>query len=231
MASRTDPARADLEQEVIRLKREGLSQRAIGERLGISQRTAGRYLGSGLDRIVAPEVQQIRAQSYQRLSNVLPAYEKRAAKGDDKAAVTMVKVDESIRKLYGADVTRAQEDAAGTAALLEKLPDAVAETFTHAFLVARTGDLKDYGWLHAMQGYGPQYLAWIVNGRPEPRPAAPVWAPPDPAPAPEPGVIQPSAVMPGPDSDREFKELIEKALRQADEMLGGDWDNPPKEDA
>jgi transcriptional regulator with XRE-family HTH domain len=217
MPSRTDPARADQEAEVLRLKREnpGMSQRAIAAELGVSQATVHRYLTSGLDRIVAPEVAGLREASYARLSALLPVHMKRAAKGDDRATDQVRKLDESIRRLYGVDsvepltlvLARQTEDTGALVAdALTEALDAYAPVLGLAPHEAR--------WRVEMEQCARDTAVWVLGGREGPRPMAP-HRPAPPAERVElPHVVQPSAIMPGPGSGwgDEERRLIERAI-------------------
>lgn len=209
MPSRTDPGRADLEREVIRLKREeDLTQREIAARLGISHQTVGRYLRSGLDRVVAPEVSELRSQSYARLAALLPAQEKRAVKGDQRAAAAVVRIDESIRKLYGLDapehigivLERRTEDMGALVAdaLTEALGGVVGALHLEPYLAR---------WAVELEQYGRDLATWALTDREGPRPLPPV----RPA-APEQRVIR-GELMPGPGwAGTDDQRLIEEAL-------------------
>jgi len=211
MPSRTDPGRADLEADVIRLKREeDLSQRAIAERLGISHATVGRYLRSGLDRVVAPEVSELRTASYARLSALLPAQEKRAVKGDQRAAAAVVRIDESIRKLYGLDAPE------HIGVVLERRTDDLGALVADALTEALGGvvaalHLAPYEarFVVELEQHGRDLAQWVLSDRDGPRPVPPV----RPAPPAERVAVAELMPAPGPGwSGTEEQRLVNRAL-------------------
>jgi transcriptional regulator with XRE-family HTH domain len=212
MPSRTDPGRADLEAEVIRCKREGLSQRETAAELGVSHQTVGRYLRSGLDRVVAPEVGELRTASYARLTSLLPAQEKRAVKGDHRAAAAVVRIDESIRKLYGLDAPEP------IGLVLERRTDDLGQLVADALSEALGGVVGALGlaphearWRVELEQHGRDLAQWALSEREAPRPVAPV------RPAPPAERVAVAELMPGPgwsgtDEEQELRRLMSRIV-------------------
>lgn len=208
MSSRTDVDRAEKERDVIRLRRSGLTQEEIGAELGISQATVHRYLKSGLDRVVAPEVENLRAESYERLSDLLPPQTRRAAKGDPAAAAVVVRIDESIRKLYGLNAPehigialsqRTEEDG-------RIIADALSEALGGVLDVA----VDDPRFRRELEQFGSSLAQWVLTERTTPRPIAPARPVQAAAESDEPGV----------------QKAIADALRMANEILGQGSEGP-----
>lgn len=213
MPSRTDPARADLEQEAVRLTREGLTQRQVAAELGVSHQTVGRYLRSGLDRVVAPEVSELRTASYARLTALLPAQEKQAVKGDQRAAAAVVRIDESIRRLYGVDSVEP------LTLVLKKNDELMGDLVGDAITEALRGVVEALGtapfearWRVELEQYGRDLAQWALREREGPRPVPPV----RPAPPAERVAVAELMPAPGPGWSSDEQRLIERAILDAD---------------
>lgn len=210
MASRTDPARAEREREVVRLTKDGMTQREVAAELGISQATVQRHLKSGLDRVVAPEAGELRSASYQRLTALLPAQEKRAVKGDARAAAAVVRIDESLRKLYGLDAPE------HIGVVLERRNEDMGSLVADALSEALSGVVGALGlaphetrWRVELEQHGRDLAQWVLTDRDGPRPVAPQ----RPAPPVERAVL--GELMPGPGwAGTEDERAVQRVLAE-----------------
>jgi hypothetical protein len=107
--SRLAPARlrtAALEEECLRLRREGLSHRQIASRLGIVPSTAYKRIRHGLSEVNERNLEsatELRALETQRLDELQQAIWEQAAGGDLKAIDRILRIMERRAKLLGLD--------------------------------------------------------------------------------------------------------------------------------
>lgn len=103
--SATAIKRAELERKVLDLRKEGLSIRAIAPKLKVSKSEAQRLLAAALAGVGATQEtkQQVRTLELERLDTWLHGIAKRAARGDEKAIMTALRIEERRAKAVGTD--------------------------------------------------------------------------------------------------------------------------------
>jgi DNA-binding CsgD family transcriptional regulator len=115
MISRQGPSKvrtAELEAECLRLRREGLTHRAIAARLGVAPATAYRRLRHALDEINERNLEDagtLRGLEMLRLDELQNAIWQRAIDGDGKALDRILAIMGRRTKLLGLDAPQRQE--------------------------------------------------------------------------------------------------------------------------
>ena len=115
MISRQGPSKvrtAELEAECLRLRREGLTHRAIAARLGVAPATAYRRVRHALDQVNARTVEDaatLRSLEMLRLDELQNAIWQRAIDGDGKALDRVLAIMTRRTKLLGLDAPQRQE--------------------------------------------------------------------------------------------------------------------------
>lgn len=107
---KTDPTRADQDEEILRLRCAGLSLRAIATRVGLSHQGVADRITAAIAELVTPAAEEWRSLETARLNDLTRlAYGVLAAAdtGDLKlkAIDRLTKLSESRRKLWGLDAT------------------------------------------------------------------------------------------------------------------------------
>jgi len=104
------------------LKLKGLSNRAIGAQLGISEGTVRRRVAKRLEERVAPKVEEYRTIMFDRCERLLNKLDDAIECGDEKAVGAYVRVMERQAKLLGLDAALQVE---ATVADVEADPEVV----------------------------------------------------------------------------------------------------------
>lgn len=107
---KTDPVRAEQDEEILRLRCSGLSLRAIAARVGLSHQGVSDRITAALAELVTPVATEYRELEAARLNDLtVRAYEVLdGAEGDEvrlKAIDRLTRLSESRRKLLGLDAT------------------------------------------------------------------------------------------------------------------------------
>ena len=107
---KTDPERAEQDEEILRLRCAGLSLRAIASRVGLSHQGVSDRITAALTELVTPAAEEFRQLEAARLNDLTrAAYEVLdEAEGDEvklKAIDRLTRLSESRRKLLGLDAT------------------------------------------------------------------------------------------------------------------------------
>lgn len=107
---KTDPARAEQDEQILRLRCAGLSLRAIAARVGLSHQGVSDRITAALAELVTPAASEYRQMEAARLNDLtVRAYEVLdGAEGDEvklKAIDRLTRLSESRRKLLGLDAT------------------------------------------------------------------------------------------------------------------------------
>lgn len=186
----------------------GKTYAVLSAELGISEALVSRRVKEAADARVSPLVDQLRDVENDRLDVLLRALQRGIADGDARAIGAAVRVSERRAKLLGLDspealsvsLSHAQEDAGAL------LVDALSAALDAVLDAAR----PDPRWVSDLRKYGEETARWALLGRVGERPVAPV-PPPAPEPA-EPGVIEASAVLPGPGSGGPADAALRAAL-------------------
>lgn len=100
---------AELEEECLRLRREGLTHRQIAARLGVAPSTAYKRVRHGLDEINQRNVEsaeQLRTMELARLDELQNAIWERATEGELRAIDAVLRIMERRAKLVGLDTSR-----------------------------------------------------------------------------------------------------------------------------
>lgn len=105
---KTDPVRAEQDEQILRLRCAGLSLRAIGARVGLSHQGVSDRITAALAELVNPAAEEFRQLEAARLNDLTSrAYEVLdGAEGDEvklKAIDRLTRLSESRRKLLGLD--------------------------------------------------------------------------------------------------------------------------------
>lgn len=98
--------------EALRLRKQGLSLRAIGEKLKLSHEAVRGYIQSALAEVAEETLQdatQLRALEVERLDAYLLALAPKIEKGDTQAISTALRVTEQRAKLLGIYAAEKQE--------------------------------------------------------------------------------------------------------------------------
>lgn len=106
---KTDPARAEQDEEILRLRCAGLSLRAIGERVGLSHQGVSDRIAAAIRELVNPAAEEWRALETARLDDLTRrAYEvlDGAESGETalKAVAQLERLSASRRKLWALDM-------------------------------------------------------------------------------------------------------------------------------
>lgn len=91
------------EQEVVRLRRGGLTWDMIGDRLGIHLTTARAAYERALKRVVQEDIEEIRKLEGERLDIAQAAIWETVLKGDNTSINTLIRIMERRAKLLGLD--------------------------------------------------------------------------------------------------------------------------------
>lgn len=98
-----DPAVIKREQEIVKLRRGGLTWDLIGERLGIHLTTAQKGYERALARVVKEDVDAIRTLETERLDIAQSAIWGNVLKGDNPSIANLLRIMERRAKLLGLD--------------------------------------------------------------------------------------------------------------------------------
>jgi hypothetical protein len=98
-----DPAVIDREQEIVKLRRGGLTWDLIGERLGIHLTTAQKGYERALARVVKEDIDAIRTLETERLDIAQSAIWGNVLKGDNPSIANLLRIMERRAKLLGLD--------------------------------------------------------------------------------------------------------------------------------
>ena len=106
---KTDPARGEQDEQILRLRCSGLSLRAIGERVGLSHTAVANRIEDAIRELVDPQAEQWRALETARLDDLTRrAYEVLdGAESDEvklKAVAQLERLSASRRKLWALDM-------------------------------------------------------------------------------------------------------------------------------
>ncbi|MEH0642846.1 hypothetical protein QBB33_15490 [Streptomyces scabiei] len=209
---KTDPTRADQDEEILRLRCAGLSLRAIATRVGLSHQGVADRITAAIAELVTPAAEEWRSLEAARLIDLTRlAYGVLAAAdtGDLKlkAIDRLTKLSESRRKLWGLDATEPLRVSLERRSDMEG--DLVAEAVTAVVSVLHLDEERRQLALRAAQA--------ALSG--EPLPEAP-------APAVEVPVVDAEQAR----REREFRELMARDGIDADELLADDEDDQDEED-
>lgn len=94
---------ANREQEVVKLRRGGLTWDLIGERVGLSPSGAHKAYQNALRRAVQEDVDAIRQVEGERLDTAQAAIWRNVLEGDNQAVNTLIRIMERRAKLLGLD--------------------------------------------------------------------------------------------------------------------------------
>lgn len=178
----------------------GRTQEAIADEYGIGQQRVSEVLAAVRESIGTADLADVARVDLERLDLMLSGVMPSATRGDTKAIGAAKGLLERRAKMLGLDATEP------LTVLLTRRNDESGQLVAHALDAALSGllaavqttpehrrELERYAWNLAQR-------TLLAVGAPEdaelpPVPVAPRW--PDPPPAPEPGVLQPSSVMKG----------------------------------
>lgn len=204
---KTDPQRAEQDEEILRLRCSGLSLRAIAARVGLSHQGVSDRITAALAELVTPAAEEYRQLEAARLTDLTTrAYEvlDAADTGELKlrAVDRLTKLSESRRKLLGLDATEPITVA------LSRRDDAEAGAVVDALLAA----VEVLGLDEGQRMAALKTAKWALEGREGPRPEAPG----------APAVEEPEVDAEQARREREFRELMARDGVDADELLAGD---------
>lgn len=89
--------------ECLRLRRQGLSYRAIGQQIGVSYTQAQRLVDAGLRRISEPDAVELRASELAHLDELSSYIRPGCVDGDPAAVGVAVRISERRSRLLGLD--------------------------------------------------------------------------------------------------------------------------------
>lgn len=93
----------DKQWQACELRSAGASYRAIGEALGVSYETARRMVKAAMDQIPVEQCDYMRKVDGERLDRLQRALWPKAISGNEKAAITVMRIMERRAKLFGLD--------------------------------------------------------------------------------------------------------------------------------
>lgn len=176
---KTDAARADQDEEILRLRCSGLSLRAIASRVGLSHQTVSNRIEDAIRELVDPRAEEWRALETARLDDLT----RRAygvldgAESDEvklKAVAQLERLSASRRKLWALDMPAPLDVTLSRRNDLEG--DLVAQTLVtalEALEVAGLGDVRE----RELKAYALALAQWkllqLGEGDPGPRPVPP----------------------------------------------------------
>lgn len=182
----------------------GKTYATISKELGVSEGLIAKRIKEAAENRVSPLVDHYRQIENDRLDSLLRSLQEGIEEGDTRAINSAVRVSERRAKLLGLDapealsvsLSRAQDDAAGL----------LADALTAAVNALLDAVRPDPRWVADLRKYGEETARWALLGRQGEPPRAPV-PPPAPEP-PTPGVVEPSAILPGPSGDAGLKSAL-----------------------
>jgi hypothetical protein len=175
---KTDPARAEQDEEILRLRCAGLSLRAIAARVGLSHQGVSDRITAVLAQLVTPAAEEYRALETVRLDTYLEALSLRIGEGDYRSVGTAVRISERRAKLLGLDSPvqldvamkqRLDLEASVVGEVIGEVVNSVSDALAGVLSVQQKKDLFDYS-LAVVQWK----LLQVGEQDPGPRPVAPV---------------------------------------------------------
>lgn len=175
---KTDPERAEQDEEILRLRAAGHSLRAIGARVGLSHQGVSDRITAVLAQLVTPAAEEYRALETVRLDTYLEALSLRIGEGDYRSVGTAVRISERRAKLLGLDSPvqldvamkqRLDLEASVVGEVIGEVVNSVSDALAGVLSVQQKKDLFDYS-LAVVQWK----LLQVGEQDPGPRPVAPV---------------------------------------------------------
>ncbi|NGO43785.1 helix-turn-helix domain-containing protein [Streptomyces ureilyticus] len=203
---KTDPERAERDEEILRLRCAGLSLRAIASRVGLSHQGVADRITAAIAELVTPAAEEWRSLETARLNDLTRlAYGVLAAAdtGDLKlkAIDRLTKLSESRRKLWGLDATEPLRVS------LERRSDVEGETVAEAVAaVVSVLQLDEERRVLALRAAEAALLG-------------------EPLPAPAPVVEQPVVDAEQAKREAEFRRMMAAEGVDADALLDGEDDD------
>jgi hypothetical protein len=208
---KTDPTRADQDEEILRLRCAGLSLRAIATRVGLSHQGVADRITAAIAELVTPAAEEWRSLETARLNDLTRlAYGVLAAAdtGDLKlkAIDRLTKLSESRRKLWGLDATEPLRVSLERRNDMEG--DLVAEAVTAVVSVLQLDEERRQLALRAAQA--------ALSGEELPESVAPV--------------VEVSVDTEQARREQDFRRLMEADGVDPDALLADDEDDQDEED-
>lgn len=220
---KTDAARAEQDEQILRLRCAGLSLRAIAARVGLSHQGVSDRITAALAELVTPAAEEFRQLEAARLLDLTTrAYEvlDEADTGELKlrAVDRLTKLSESRRKLWGLDAAEPLKVS------LEQRLDVEGGVVVDA-LKAAFDALELSAEQKSWAAYAAQSALLRAAGQEPPEPPPPRPSSPGPVPVVEEPVDTEQARR-----EREFRALMEADGVDPDELLADDEDEQDEED-
>lgn len=220
---------AEQQARALAMKSAGRTYQQIAAELGVGVATAYKRVTDACAEHVVPEVEHLRTVESARLEHLLAALADGVEAGDVKAIAEARRISESLRKLFGADVTKPLEIA------FEHRSDVESDIACEAILAALKGVLAvidaDAVWRRELTRYALDLAQHTVDrmggSDPGPLPEAPkqrlaITAGPDPVERPHTEPPEPPRpVVPRIEREDTPERTVQRAFDRLPPELGG----------